>query len=272
MFSWDEILGKDTIGTEKELIKFIRESPYHDFFWHERLKNRIESEKEAWNLLSSNFGNINPEILDEIFNKFPKRLGPTLNKPNKGKIFSTPNDKLNNWFNYLLNGKEPEPERIEKCLVDPKWKIKGAHKVLITLLLYLKDPKSFNVMMNPTIDGLEKLGRFNSKMGKRRWRDYYNDYNTAANEFRERYELEPQSIDWVLDLISRPGIVRTDDDFVHVTKDLIEKALDELGIKEGEATKIELLTTLRKIVERDGNKLVDDETAWKEILNLLKNV
>ena len=59
---------------------------------------------------------------------------------------------------------------------------------------------------------------------------------------------------------------------VHVTRILIEKALDELGIEEGEATKIELITTLRKIVEGDGNKLVDDETAWKEILNLLKKV
>lgn len=61
-------------------------------------------------------------------------------------------------------------------------------------------------------------------------------------------------------------------DLVHPTRDLIEKALDKLGIKEGEAIKNELLTTIRKIVEVDGNKLVDDETAWKEILNLLKKV
>jgi hypothetical protein len=62
------------------------------------------------------------------------------------------------------------------------------------------------------------------------------------------------------------------ENIVHVSKDLIEKALDELGIQEGEATEIELITALRKIVERDGNNLVDDGTAWKEILNLLKKV
>ena len=67
-------------------------------------------------------------------------------------------------------------------------------------------------------------------------------------------------------------VIGTPRDNIHVTKDLIEKALDELGIEEGEATKIELISTLRKIVEGDGNKLVDDETAWKEILNLLKKV
>jgi hypothetical protein len=76
----------------------------------------------------------------------------------------------------------------------------------------------------------------------------------------------------VIFLIEKIGRKPEKPEIVHVTKDLIEKALDELGIKEGEAKKIELITTVRKIVECDGNKLVDDETAWKEILDLLKNV
>jgi hypothetical protein len=78
--------------------------------------------------------------------------------------------------------------------------------------------------------------------------------------------------DDVIYLIEKIGRKSEKPEIVHVTKDLIEKALDELGIKEGEAEKIELITTVRKIVDCDGNKLVDDETAWKEILNLLKKV
>lgn len=58
---------------------------------------------------------------------------------------------------------------------------------------------------------------------------------------------------------------------VHPTRDLIEKALDELG--KTKASKNELIPKLKEIVGRDGKTLVDDETAWKEIRDLSdKNV
>jgi hypothetical protein len=55
-------------------------------------------------------------------------------------------------------------------------------------------------------------------------------------------------------------------DIVHVTKDLIEKSLKELG--KMKASKDELLIKLKEIVEREGNSLIDDETAWNDILKL----
>ena len=199
------------IEDEDELIKFIHKSTYGKRFFQETLEDKIKWEKEAWDLLNSNIGRLNPEILNRIFDKFGAWWGQLLIKPNRNRMFSRPNDELNHWFNYLLNGKEPESVRIEKCLVDPKYDLKGAAKGLVTLLLYLKDPNDFNPMMNTTIEGLERLGRFDSKRGKRRWRDYYNDYNTAVKEFRDQFELEPQSVDWVLDSLYRYGIYRAED-------------------------------------------------------------
>ncbi len=52
-------------------------------------------------------------------------------------------------------------------------------------------------------------------------------------------------------------------DFVHVTNGLIKKGLDELG--KTKASKNELIPKLREIVGRNGDILVDDEKAWKEI-------
>lgn len=55
-------------------------------------------------------------------------------------------------------------------------------------------------------------------------------------------------------------------DFVHPTRDLIEKALDELG--KTRASKSELIPKLKEIVGRDGGVLVDDKNAWNEIQKL----
>lgn len=53
---------------------------------------------------------------------------------------------------------------------------------------------------------------------------------------------------------------------IHPTKDLIEKSLKELD--KTKASKQELLIKLKEIIGRDGGLLVDDETAWNEILKL----
>jgi hypothetical protein len=55
-------------------------------------------------------------------------------------------------------------------------------------------------------------------------------------------------------------------DYMHPTKDLIEKSCKELDkIK---VTKKELLTKMKEILEQNGKTLVDDEIAWQEIMNL----
>ncbi|WAM22573.1 MAG: hypothetical protein OI715_00335 (plasmid) [Candidatus Methanoperedens sp.] len=275
------------IGNEEELIKFIRESTYGKRHFQERLQAKIEWENEAWNLLNSNIGRLNPEILNKIFDLFGDWWGQLLIKPTRNKIFSTPNDKLNNWFNYLLNGEELESVRIEKCLVDPKYKLNGAGKGLVTLLLYLKNPNSFNVMMKTTIAGLEKLGRFESKQGKRKWRDYYNDYNTAAINFRNRYDLKPQSVDWILDSLKRLGIHRTengtfiryeDKETTDPTKEpnppedrltvIFKQAIEELGLKEGRYID-DVILKMKQIADNKREQLSEgwEETVREKIEN-----
>lgn len=266
--------------TEENLIDFICKSESGRKFWKKGLNDKIKREKEAWNLLQLNLGKINKIILIKILNLID-RSGAY----GRSRIFTDSDGKLNTWANYLINGEEPEPVRIEKCLDDPNYKLYGVGIGLVTLILYLKDPISFNVMKDTTIEGLERLGRFDSKKGKRRWRDYYNDYNIAAKEFTNRFNLVPQYVDWVLAKISFHGVQKKEDgcfigywdndekavkdlekDFVHATKELIEKALDELG--KTKASKNELLPKLREIIGRDGKTLVDDEIAWEEIREL----
>ena len=55
-------------------------------------------------------------------------------------------------------------------------------------------------------------------------------------------------------------------DYIHPTKDLIEKSLKELG--KTKASRDELLMKLNEIVGRDGGLFVEDEIAWNEIKNL----
>ncbi len=279
-------------GTEKEIIKFIRENERGRRFWQERLKDKTERETKASDLLLTNIGKINADLLNQIFDVVDlsetysgRWWGQLLSKPNRNKILANPTEKLNIWVNYLLNGNEPESVRIEKCLENPNYKLNGAGKGLVTLFLYLKDPASFSVMMDTTIDGLEKLGRFDGKKGKRKWGEYYNDYNEAVKEFRNQFGLEFQSIDWVLTNISSHGVQRKEDgrftgywhedeksakdlekDFVRPTRDLIEKALDELG--KPKVSKNELMTKLKEIVRRDDGVLIDDKNAWDEIQKL----
>lgn len=283
-----------SFGTEKDLIKFIHESARGRRFWQERLKDKIEREKKVRDLLHKNIGKFNKDILNQIFDLVDlsetytgRWWGKLLIKPNRNRIFSNPTEKLNIWINYLLNGEEPESVRIEKCLEDPNFKLNGAGKGLVTLFLYIKDPDSFNVMMNPTIDGLERLGRFDGKKGKRKWGEYYNCYNMAAKEFRTQFELEPQSVDWVLTNISSHNIQRKDNDgfigywneddnikkddveieIVHLTKDLINKAFDELD--KDKVPVNELISKLKEIVGRNDGVLVDEETARLEIQKLI---
>ena len=63
---------------------------------------------------------------------------------------------------------------------------------------------------------------------------------------------------------TKPAI--SNENFVHITKDLIEKALNEMG--KTKASKTELISKLKELVKRDARILVDDETAWKEIKDL----
>lgn len=285
-----------SFGTEKDLIKFIHESARGRRFWQERLKDKTEREKKVRDLLHTNNGKFNKDILNEIFDIVDlsetytgRWWGQLLIKPNRNRIFSNSTEKLNIWINYLLNGEEPESVRIEKCLEDPNFKLNGTGKGLVTLFLYIKDPDSFNVMMNPTIDGLERLGRFDGKIGKRKWGEYYNSYNMAAKEFRMQFDLEPQSVDWVLTNISSHSIQRKDNDsFIgywdeddvngveepslpirdDIFKNLFTQAIKELGLKEGRYID-DVILKMKQIAYDKREQLPEDweETVREKIEN-----
>lgn len=192
--------------SETELIDYIS-NIYGKWFFENILDKKIKREKEAWELLNKNLGKLTRDVIEEIFDKVDltedggKWWGQLLAKPNRNRIFETPTDKLNKWFDYLLNGEEPDLVRIEKCIEGPDYKVKGAGKGLVTLLLYLKDPESYNVMMNTTIDGLAKLKRFSNDT-KLPWRDYYKEFNESTKQFRDEYGLNSHAVDWVLTQIS----------------------------------------------------------------------
>lgn len=283
-----------SFGTEKDLIKFIHESARGRRFWQERLKDKIEREKKVQDLLHTNNGKFNEDILNQIFDIVDKSetytgswWGPLLNKPNRNRIFSNPIEKLNIWINYLMNGEEPESVRIEKCLEDPNFKLNGAGKGLVTLFLYIKDPYSFNVIMNPTIDGLQRLGRFDGKKGKRKWGEYYNCYNIAAKEFRTQFDLEPQSIDWVLTNISSHSIQRNENDsFIGYWQEnevekpslpirddifeyLFKQANIELGQNRNKSITNEIIPKMKQLAESRKIQLPEgwEKVAFDKIVN-----
>lgn len=93
---------------------------------------------------------------------------------------------------------------------------------------------------------------------------------TKIDQKRTVIKLEKKDWDTIYDYAEKiTGDKNPDDNtilIVHITEDLIEKAFREFGKRK--ASRIELIPKLKEIIERDGGAMVDDETAWKEILDL----
>lgn len=198
------------IDSENKLIETLKGSESYGIFL-KFLPHKIQREKEAWDLIKNNKGNFTEEIMSSIFDKVDyykdikeSWFKPLLSKPNRNLIYTNSSlGKRNTWFEELLFSTKNLEDRINYCLQIKK--IKGASKGLITLLLYLSEPGSYNIWINKTGKGLIKLNRISKLSGNNL--ESYKIFNQAVIKFRDRFNFKPQEIDWILSCIGDPNYV-----------------------------------------------------------------
>lgn len=99
------------------------------------------------------------------------------------------------WVRQLWETPESDcPELMEQFLKDGS--IPGAGPAFVSLILYLRNPEAFNLWLGSMVKGLELVD--GKAYGGKKTADLYKRYNQAANEFRRKYQLEPQAMDIVL--------------------------------------------------------------------------
>ena len=186
---------------EDTLVQLLKKSDVHKDFLKNRLKPKIDREKEAWTLLLKNRTNYSKEIINKIFDIVDHEegkgrwFGSLLATPNRNLIFQTPIETINKWIDILLFSNLELNKRLKICL--KQLKIKGASKGVVTLFLYLSDPKQYTVWVRATQQGLHALGRIEDLKGME-WDNDYAIFNSSAIKFRDRYGFVPQELDFVL--------------------------------------------------------------------------
>jgi hypothetical protein len=208
---------------EQELIEELLRSKAYEEFRNKQLQPKIEREKQAWKLLGEYKGQYTRDALNLIFDTVDvydgnKRwYGALLATPNRNLIFESEPKFINQWLEELLfSGNGPELA-LNTCL--KKLRIKGASKGLATLLLYLSAPHKNSVWVNATQGGLAVLNRIGELKGNE-WGENYTQFNKAAVEFRGKYKLQPQEIDWILTFVN--SYVESEDDHFRVSEDLLQ--------------------------------------------------
>jgi uncharacterized protein (DUF2461 family) len=104
-------------------------------------------------------------------------------------------DAFNHWVSQIWRADDDTLD----ALLDEFWKVgevKGAGVSLPTVLLYLRDPQQYNIWLPVMSKGLKAATDF--EPGRWRTAGAYRDYNETLNEFREKHQLLPQSVDVVL--------------------------------------------------------------------------
>ena len=188
---------------EKELIEGFRQSQLYNEFRSKFLQHKIDREKAAWQMLNENRGQYTKQILNHIFDTVDQNqqnkirwFGSLLAAPNRNRIFGTEISLINKWIDQLLfSGQEAEIS-LNACLKGSN-KINGASNGLATLLLYLSNPDRYNIWVKKTAKGLFLLKRIGVLKGQD-WGENYTKFNNAAIEFRNKLEILPQEVDWVL--------------------------------------------------------------------------
>jgi hypothetical protein len=191
------------------------------------LVSRINAETQAKQLLDDKAGDFEPEDLSLFLDLCNTEIVPP--SPNLyilrnqrtrtrfQRSFVGRNRKLmlgaltacNYWLERLWNS-ENDP-LIE---IDAFWKasgnrvVKGAGSGLPTVVLYLREPKSFNVWIPSLVTALNKLtGR---DLQSSRTRQNYELYNEIVNnDFRRAFKLAPQEIDYILWRTALEGQIRS---------------------------------------------------------------
>ena len=226
------------IDSEAELVEAIRASHSYKDFRDRRLGKKIKREQETWNRLQEHQNAYTQEILNAVFDKVDfeepnqRWFGVLLATPNRNRIFESPLDRINKWFSELLFSGQDAGKALNACMTTLK--IKGASKGLATLLLYLSDPKKYNIWVDKTHDGLLVLGRVEDLKGTS-WDSNYLKFNLSAIQFRDAFGFVPQEIDWILSFIaswveSEDGHFLVDDETLKT--DVVVSVDDESGLDE----------------------------------------
>lgn len=169
----------------------------------QRISARREAEGEARELLESNLGDFDEDLLRRFFelansdyyggqvrrNRFsPAFVGAYANR------IVEQLDLFNEWSARLWQASDEELKR----LLDLFWQerpIVFAGTSLPTLILYLRNPDRYNVWLGVMVDGVNRLdGPIPSSTDA----DAYFRYNEAVNELRQLYDWQPQETDVIL--------------------------------------------------------------------------
>jgi len=188
--------------SEDDLVRCIK-TDFYPVFQSRDLQPKKTREEEAWNLLCANRGNYTRQVIDQIFDVVdydpyaPNRrwFGQLLIIPARNRMFQSPStvQSINRWVdNLLFSG-----DVLEKRLVAAE---QSRPKGIATLLLYLQDPKQYNVWLPTTHRSLELLGRIQG-LEESNWSKNYPVFNAAAISFRDRHKWKPQEVDWALWMI-----------------------------------------------------------------------
>jgi hypothetical protein len=170
------------------------------------LKNK--NEEIANDILKTNLGNFKhqhfKEVIKLVDEPYPYSFNGKLNnRPWFKNLFNTPNteyffksdiDKINKWFNFLINSEISVDARIDLLQKDP-YKIRGIKTGFITLMYYLLDKQNFLIWFPNMHEGLKiifpEIGEFKG-VGSQ-----YLLFNLKVKEFARKYDFEHTELDWI---------------------------------------------------------------------------
>lgn len=123
-------------------------------------------------------------------------FGNLLNVPNTKYLFEADNEKINRWFNVLVDNHKPIEEKLDLLRKEPNYKIRGLNIGFTTLMLYVLDKAKYLIWFNTLHEGLRViypgLGKCTQKSAQ------YIIFNETAKEFAKQYNFEHTELDWIL--------------------------------------------------------------------------
>lgn len=185
-----------------------------------RMNVRREASKKAKNIIEERLGSLTEEDIQELFRFADRdfhderitknRFGITFLGSNTQEIISQP-DEVNKWIQILWEAERTDRFKIVTRFLEER-PIKGARRGFVSYILYLKDPKYFNVWLPAMIETAEILTgkRYDLYTG-----EAYLEFTEWVNDFREEHNLDPHAMDVVLwklgDLIKKERILAEED-------------------------------------------------------------
>lgn len=196
--------------------------------WNKRIKDRKDSEERAIKILHKPFNQLTPENLfvnnnvnninkmgvfnlldiDAIMNNgkiikarfgqlIPSNTKYLFNRKHSGLQFNNPYfKKFKDNFDELMTAQNME--EIKKHYLDLIG-IPGIRSFLPSLLLYLKNGKEYNIMIESFAKKLLKSpGLYKDDFS------FYIQYNNFINTFKANFHLKPQEIDLILSCYNNP--------------------------------------------------------------------